>query len=95
MIPIRVPCINQGQSSSNPAFYPDENTPCLICSGDVLSLKGDSHICPFTTSHINESFTVFRSGVDTKYITASERFFDIQQRKKIENSESGFLTLEC
>lgn len=94
MIPRRIPCVNQGKSSMNPVFYPDENTPCLICSGDVLSLKGDSYICPFTTSPANGRFTIFRSGVDTNYITASERFFEIQQAKKINESESGFFTVD-
>lgn len=94
MIPRRIPCANQGKPSSNPAFYPEENTPCLICSGDVLSVKGDSHICPFTSCPANRKFTVFRKGVDTRYITANERFFNIQQAKKIEDGESGFITVD-
>jgi len=93
MIPRRIPCINQGKPSSNPALYPDENTPCLLCSGDVLSLKGDSHVCPFKKSPENQKFTVFRGGADIRYITATERFFDIEQAKKINESESGFFVV--
>lgn len=94
MIPARIPCANQGKPSSDTIYYPDENTPCLICSGDVLSLKGDSHICPFTTCPNNRRFTVFKKGVDIRYITASERFFEIQQARKIDKGESGFVTVD-
>lgn len=94
MIPKRMPCEQQGKSSSNMVFYPDENTPCLICSGSVLSLKGDAHICPFTTCPKNRKFAIFRKGVDKRYITEREQLFEIQQAKKIDEGISGFFSVD-
>ena len=93
MMPERTPCEQQGKQSSNPAFYPDENTPCLICSGLVLNIDGDYHICPFASCPANMKFTIFRKGVDMRYITKDEQKFSDQQAKKIKEGESGFFSL--
>ena len=78
----RIPCTHQGEHSRSQEAYPDENTPCLICSGDVQSIDGDSYICPFTSSIVNRSFAVFRKKVNMEYITDAERTFEAQQREK-------------
>jgi len=90
----RVPCYAQGNPASDNITYPDENTPCMICSGDVISKRGETHVCPFTKSPKNNRFTTFRGSADLRYITATERFFEMQQRKKIETADHGFMTCE-
>ena len=78
----RKPCAHQGEHTKNQKTHPDENTPCLICSGDVQSIDGDSYICPFTSSIVDRSFAVFRKKVNMNYITDAERVFEAQQKEK-------------
>ena len=85
----RIPCAHQGEHSKNQGAYPDENTPCLICSGDVQSIDGDSYICPFTSSIVNRSFAVFRKKVNMAYITDAERAFEAQQKEKAKYYEDS------
>ena len=93
-IPKRVPCENQGKPSTDQALYPNENTPCLICSGNVLTLDGDGHTCPFTKCPANGKFTIFKKIIDMRYLTDAERLFDAEQAKKIEESGSGFFVVD-
>ena len=79
----RIPCAHQGYQSLDQDTHPDQNTPCLICSGDILSTDGITHKCPFKTYETGRRFTRYRKGIDIRYITAGERFFEIQQRKKM------------
>ncbi|MCK5341771.1 MAG: hypothetical protein KAR20_00120 [Candidatus Heimdallarchaeota archaeon] len=85
----RIPCAHKGEHSINQEAYPDENTPCLICSGDVQSVDGDSYICPFTSSIVNRSYAVFRKKVNMEYITDTEREFEAQQREKAKYYEGS------
>ncbi len=81
-IKTRTPCEHQGKPYSDPLVN-DEDTPCLICSGNVLSTRTENHICPFTESIANEDFVVFRDGVNMDYITDVEKAFAKTQQAKI------------
>lgn len=93
-VPKRVPCYAQAQGADNTIDYPDENTPCLICSGDVITKSGHTHVCPFTKYPLNSRFAVFREGVDLRYLTDAERVFEKEQREKIEFADHGFMSCE-
>ena len=79
----RKPCAHQGYQSLDQDRHPDEDTPCLICSGDILSTDGMTHKCLFKAYETNGRFTRYRKGIDVRYVTATERFFEMQQRRKM------------
>lgn len=92
IIPNRKICAHQGESHPN-ALVLDENTPCLICSGDVISLEDEKFICPFIVSKDNFQFSVFRDNVNMDYITEVEKTFAKMQGDKIKTGESGWMTV--
>ena len=93
-VPKRIPCYAQRQRSDNTIDYPDENTPCLTCSGNVITKSGHTHICPFTKYTLNNRFAVFRAEADLEYITEAERLFEAEQQEKIKSAEHGFMSCE-
>ena len=98
MIPEKKPiahrriCPYQGESHPN-VFVLDENTPCLICSGDVISLEDEKFICPFIAFKDNFQFSVFRDNVNMDYITEVEKTFAKMQENKIKTGGSGWITV--
>lgn len=86
----RIPCTHQGTAHTTP----DEDNPCLICSGDIQSIDGNSFICPFTPSTINLRHTMLREGVNIEHLTDAERLFDKEQKNKIEATNHGTLIYE-
>lgn len=77
----RIPCIHQGHSSRS---FKDEDNPCLICAGRIRKLSGeDIFLCTFEDSRDNNC-VFFRDSINLKFITATERFFDIKQQMRRE-----------
>ena len=79
----RTPCPNQGKEAMNKDLFPDEDNPCLICSGNVKSTRSEYFVCPFTLSIKDKTHAVFKETIDSTYITEAERIFETQQRGKI------------
>lgn len=79
----RAPCPNQGKEATNKDLFADEDNPCLICSGTVKSSASEYFICPFILSDEDKTHAVFKKHVNMNLVTANERFFDMQQRRKI------------
>ena len=77
----RTPCGHQGHSHRG---FTDENNPCLICAGNIRRLGSeDIFMCPFEDSR-DHDFMFFRDSANLKFITATERFFDIKQQMRRE-----------
>lgn len=75
----RTPCGHQGHSHK--CFEDDEN-PCLVCAGNIRRLGGDDvFMCPFEDNR-DQNTIDFKESIDLKFITASERYFDIRQQAK-------------
>lgn len=81
----RTPCAHQGTSH---AGFADDDNPCLICGGDIRKMNDNVFICPFEDSR-DKGVTVFRDSVNMKYITATERYFNIRQQMKIESNRES------
>ena len=79
----RIPCEHQNNAHN---AIPDSNHPCLICSGTMPSKKYTLGVCPFTLHKNNAKFCQLRTDVSSSNITATERFFLIQQQNKVNKS---------
>ena len=75
----RIPCKHQGHSNRG---FIDEDNPCLVCGGRIRVLgRGDIFMCPFEDSR-DQKTVHLKEFINIKFITASERYFIIQQEKK-------------
>ena len=79
----RIPCENQNTTHN---VIPPSDHPCLICSGTMPSKTHIPGVCPFTLHKNNAKFCQLRTNVPSSNITATERFFLIQQQNKVNKS---------
>lgn len=79
----RIPCEYQYNTHN---AIPDSNHPCLICSGAMTSKKYTLGVCPFTLHKNNAKFCQLHTDMPSSNITATERYFLIQQQNKVNKS---------
>lgn len=79
----RIPCEYQNTTHN---VIPHSDHPCLICSGTMTTKIHTTGVCPFTLHKNNAKFCQLRIDIPSSNITATERYFLIQQQNKVNKS---------